>query len=52
MSIAFYHTRNTFEFLPTICLCRCESEKLKKCAYNILFGWGTLNFEIAWEIDI
>ena len=49
MNVFFYHTYNTFEFLPTIILCRCESEKLQKCTYNLLFGWGTLVLELALE---
>lgn len=49
MEISFYTTPGVFEFLPSCALATCKSEKLRKTAYNLIFSWGTLNFEIAWE---
>lgn len=49
MNIACYHTRGVFELLPTISITQCVSEKLGLTDWSVIFGWGTINFEISWE---
>ena len=49
MVVSFYSTPAVFEFLPSCTLATCKSEKLRKRAYNLIFSWGTLSFELAWE---